>query len=104
MVDILHKVGIKSPNPNATYKALTAPADLAAWWTSNTKGDGQVGGVLKFRFGDLGFFDMKVTPGQGAAAVEADTLSYNANTGVISASGAVLLSYQGFSIRADKPA
>ena len=49
-----------------------------------------------------GFFDMKVTPGQGAAAVEADTLSYNANTGVISASGAVLLSYQGFSIRADK--
>ena len=49
-----------------------------------------------------GFFDMKVTPGQGAAAVEADMLSYDANTSVITASGDVLLSYQGITIRADK--
>lgn len=48
------------------------------------------------------FFDMNVTPGQGAAAVEADMLSYNANTSVISASGNVLLAYQGMTIRADR--
>jgi LPS-assembly protein len=48
-----------------------------------------------------GFFDMKVTPGQGAAAVEADLLSFDANTSVITASGDVLLSYQGMTIRAD---
>lgn len=60
MVDILHKVGIKSQSPAATYEALTACERLAAWWTSDTRGEGRVGGVLKFRFGDLGFFDMKV--------------------------------------------
>ena len=49
-----------------------------------------------------GFFDMKVTPGQGAAAVEADMLAFDANTGVITASGDVLLSYQGYTIRADR--
>ncbi len=49
-----------------------------------------------------GFFDMQVTPGEGAAAVEADMLSFDANTGVITASGDVLLSYQGFTIRADR--
>ena len=49
-----------------------------------------------------GFFDMNVRPGQGAAAVEADRLSYDGRTDVISAEGAVLLSYQGFSIRADR--
>ena len=49
-----------------------------------------------------GFFDMTVKPGEGAAAVEADTLAYDANTSVIRASGDVLLSYQGFTIRADR--
>ena len=48
-----------------------------------------------------GFFDMKVTPGKGAAAVEADMLSFDAGSGVITASGDVLLSYQGMTIRAD---
>ncbi len=49
-----------------------------------------------------GFFDMKVTPGEGAAAVEADMLSFDASTGVITAEGDVLLSYQGMTIRADR--
>ncbi|MEO6015531.1 MAG: LPS assembly protein LptD [Devosia sp.] len=49
-----------------------------------------------------GFFDMQVQPGQGAAAVEADQLSYDGRTGVITASGDVLLSYQGFTVRADR--
>ena len=58
MVDILHRVGIKS-SLDDTYKALTTREGLAAWWTHNTQGDGQVGGVLQFRFG-AGGFDMKV--------------------------------------------
>lgn len=48
-----------------------------------------------------GFFDMSVQPGSGAAAVEADRLSYNAQTGTISADGAVVLSFQGYVIHAD---
>jgi uncharacterized protein YndB with AHSA1/START domain len=59
MADILHRVGIKSPSPEAVYKALTTLEGLSAWWTNNTQGEGQVGGVLKFRFG-AGGFDMKV--------------------------------------------
>jgi Activator of Hsp90 ATPase homolog 1-like protein len=32
---------------------------LAGWWTTNTQGESNVGGVLKFRFG-AGGFDMKI--------------------------------------------
>ena len=60
MPDILHRVGIKSPSPDGTYSALTTCEGLSAWWTDNTKGESKVGGVLKFRFGERGSFDMKV--------------------------------------------
>jgi hypothetical protein len=60
MVDILHKVGIKSSSPNAVYNALTTIDGLSGWWTTTTKGDSnKIGGVIKFRFGEGGF-DMKV--------------------------------------------
>jgi uncharacterized protein YndB with AHSA1/START domain len=59
MPDILHRVGIKSSTKDA-YKALTTIDGLAGWWTSTTKGDCKVGGVIHFQFGDRGFFDMKV--------------------------------------------
>ncbi len=59
MADILHRVGIKAPL-NAVYKALTTLDGLAAWWTRDTRGDASPGGVIKFVFGELGFFDMKV--------------------------------------------
>jgi uncharacterized protein YndB with AHSA1/START domain len=60
MVDILHKVGIRSSAADA-YEALTSREALANWWTNDTKGKGDVGGgVLHFRFGERGFFDMKV--------------------------------------------
>ena len=49
-----------------------------------------------------GFFDVKVRPGKGAAAVEADMLSFDAGTSVISAQGDVVLSYQGIVIHADR--
>jgi len=59
MVDILHKVGIKSSSLDAVFKALTTREGLSAWWTSDTQGESEVGGVLQFRFG-AGGFDMKV--------------------------------------------
>jgi uncharacterized protein YndB with AHSA1/START domain len=59
MVDILHRVGVKS-SPADVYAALTTRDGLAAWWTAETTGDGEPGGVLQFRFGTAGGFDMKV--------------------------------------------
>jgi hypothetical protein len=59
MVDILHKVGIKSSSLDDAYKALTTLEGLSGWWTSNTQGNSEVGGVLQFRF-DAGGIDMKV--------------------------------------------
>ena len=60
MVDILHKVGIKSSSPKSVYKALTVIDSLSGWWTIDTKGDSnRAGGVIQFRFGNGGF-DMKV--------------------------------------------
>lgn len=68
MVDILHRVGIKS-SVDDTYRALTERDGLAAWWTNNTEGDGtKIGGVLQFRFG-AGGFDMKVLELDPAAGV-----------------------------------
>ena len=58
MVDILHKVGVKS-SPDDVYEALTTLDGLAGWWTEDTKGQTDVGGVLEFRF-EQGGFDMKV--------------------------------------------
>jgi uncharacterized protein YndB with AHSA1/START domain len=63
MVDILHRVGIKSP-PGAVYDALATREGLAAWWTNDTQGEGKVGGALRFAFTaddvEIGSIDMKV--------------------------------------------
>jgi uncharacterized protein YndB with AHSA1/START domain len=72
MPDILHRVGIKS-SVDEVYKALTTREGLAAWWTSNTKGESHVGGVLQFRFG-AGGFDMKVLELLPAARVVWDVV------------------------------
>jgi uncharacterized protein YndB with AHSA1/START domain len=58
MVDILHRVGIKS-SVDEVYAALTTVEGLAGWWTTDTRGDDDLGGVLQFRFA-AGGFDMKV--------------------------------------------
>jgi uncharacterized protein YndB with AHSA1/START domain len=68
VVDILHKVGIKSSSQNDVYKALTTVEGLSAWWTNDTRGESNVGGVLLFRFGGGGF-DMKVLELQPAKRV-----------------------------------
>jgi uncharacterized protein YndB with AHSA1/START domain len=52
-------VGIKSSEDQA-YKALATRDGLAGWWTTTTQGESKVGGVVKFRFGERGGFDMKV--------------------------------------------
>ncbi|MHB1605766.1 MAG: SRPBCC family protein [Leptospirales bacterium] len=49
---IRHLVGIKA-SPNAVYKALTDPDQLAKWWTSDTRGTSEVGNHLEFWFGDF---------------------------------------------------
>jgi uncharacterized protein YndB with AHSA1/START domain len=61
MVDILHRIAVKSPVA-AVYPALTTAEGLASWWTTHTRGDGDnLGGVLQFRFAaGSGGADMKV--------------------------------------------
>jgi uncharacterized protein YndB with AHSA1/START domain len=59
MVDIKHRVGATA-TPEKVYEALTTRDGLAAWWTTDTIGEGVVGGTIAFRFGDAGGFDMKV--------------------------------------------
>ncbi len=59
MVDILHRVGVETPSPEKVYDALTTVEGLAGWWTDDTTGSPEPGGVLTFRFPEGGF-DMEV--------------------------------------------
>ncbi|HJW11515.1 MAG TPA: SRPBCC domain-containing protein [Albitalea sp.] len=63
MADILHRVGIKAPL-DEVYKALATRDGVAGWWTNNTQGESQMGGVLTFRFtaagAELGHSEVKV--------------------------------------------
>jgi uncharacterized protein YndB with AHSA1/START domain len=67
MPDILHRVGIKA-SPKDVYDALATRKGLAAWWTNDTQGDTNIGGVIQFRF-PAGGFDMKVLELQPSARV-----------------------------------
>jgi len=49
MVDIIHRIGIKSPAARV-YDALTTLDGLARWWTEEVLGATQVGGRIEFRF------------------------------------------------------
>jgi uncharacterized protein YndB with AHSA1/START domain len=57
MPDILHRVGVKTPNPKTVHAAITTVEGLAGWWTENTTADGN---KLSFRFPPVGGFDMEV--------------------------------------------
>ena len=59
MADILHRVGVRAPL-DEVYRAVTTREGLADWWTTDTKGTGDVGDTLAFRFGEAGGFDMEV--------------------------------------------
>jgi hypothetical protein len=69
MVDILHRIGVQDVSPDKVFDALTTREPLAAWWTADTSGDGGPDGVLEFRFGEAGGFDMKVLEAQSAERV-----------------------------------
>jgi uncharacterized protein YndB with AHSA1/START domain len=60
MADILQRIGVKSVAPKDVYRALTTLEGLKGWWTTDTTGNTAVGGVIKFIFGEKGFFDMKI--------------------------------------------
>lgn len=49
MPDIIHRIGIACPASDV-YKALTTDEGLSQWWTTDTKGAGEVGSVIQFRF------------------------------------------------------
>jgi uncharacterized protein YndB with AHSA1/START domain len=59
MADILHRIGALAPLDDVR-RALTTTSGLAAWWTTDTSGDAEVGGKLAFRFSEVGGFDMEV--------------------------------------------
>ena len=42
------------------FEALTTIKGLSNWWTIKISGDTKVGGVIEFRFSDMGGPDMKV--------------------------------------------
>lgn len=46
MPDILHKVGMKGASLDGVYKALATIEGLSGWWTSDTRGESKVGGVM----------------------------------------------------------
>ena len=60
MADILHRIGVEQASPEQVYDALTTIDGLSGWWTEDTAGKTDVGGVIEFRF-PPGGFDMKVT-------------------------------------------
>jgi len=60
VVDILHRVGVTTSTPQRVYAAITSIDGLASWWTEDTKGSSDVGGVIEFRFPPVGGFDMEV--------------------------------------------
>ncbi|MEU8140245.1 SRPBCC family protein [Streptodolium elevatio] len=64
MADILHRIGVTA-SPDAVYDALTTIDGLAGWWTEETEGSTDIGGVVQFRF-IPGGFDMKVLESQRA--------------------------------------
>ena len=53
MAEIKHRVGIKG-SLDQVYELLTTDAGLSRWWTTDTKGAGDVGSIIEFRFGGGG--------------------------------------------------
>lgn len=49
MVDIIHRIGIRS-GADKVYKALSTIKGLSNWWTDEVEGEEKVGGRIKFTF------------------------------------------------------
>ena len=53
MPDIIHRIGIACP-AEQVYKALVSDEGLSRWWTTDTRGAGDVGSIIRFRFDGSG--------------------------------------------------
>ena len=53
MAEIRHRVGING-SAAEIYALLTTDAGLARWWTTETRGAGDVGAIIYFGFGNDG--------------------------------------------------
>lgn len=51
MIDIIHRIGIKAP-AQQVYQAIASVEGVAGWWSRETTGDAQVGGVINVLFRD----------------------------------------------------
>lgn len=49
MVDIIHRVGVRAPVAKV-YEALATTDGVAGWWTRETAGASEVGGMIDARF------------------------------------------------------
>lgn len=49
MIDIIHRIGIKS-SPSQVFKAIATIDGLSHWWTEDVKGDEKIGGKIEFTF------------------------------------------------------
>jgi uncharacterized protein YndB with AHSA1/START domain len=49
MVDIIHRIGIKS-SPAKVHEAVATVKGLAHWWTEEVRGEEKVGGRIEFTF------------------------------------------------------
>jgi uncharacterized protein YndB with AHSA1/START domain len=49
MIDIIHRIGIRSTAAQV-YKALSTIKGLASWWTEEVEGEEQAGGKIRFTF------------------------------------------------------
>jgi uncharacterized protein YndB with AHSA1/START domain len=49
-MDILHRIGVESSSVDDVYRALSTIDGLSSWWTEDTRGDSEVGGLIEFRF------------------------------------------------------
>ncbi len=49
MVDIIHRIGIKS-TASKVYNALSTINGLSHWWTEEVEGEEKIGGKIKFTF------------------------------------------------------
>jgi uncharacterized protein YndB with AHSA1/START domain len=65
MSEIRHRVGI-SGSGGDNKQLLTTDAGLSKWWTTDTRGAGDIGSTIEFRFGGGGpdFEVIELIPGQ----------------------------------------
>ena len=59
MAEINHLFHISAPRKKV-YEAISSIKGLSGWWTADTRGNSEPGGVLEFRFGEHFLNRMKV--------------------------------------------